>query len=95
MMRLLVDVMHVAWDEAWDLTTKCHMAETVVVDRCGSGWAVPGGPGARNIRWSINAWLNDVKCPNAIDSTGHSVNIWLTMDDGNQLGNKPVFFLPR
>ena len=23
MMRLLVDVMHVAWDEAWDLTTKC------------------------------------------------------------------------
>ena len=24
MMRLLVDVMQVAWDEAWDLTTKCR-----------------------------------------------------------------------
>ena len=26
MMRLLVDVMHVHWEEAWDLTTKCRGA---------------------------------------------------------------------
>ena len=25
MMRLLVDVMQVAWDEAWDLCTKCAL----------------------------------------------------------------------
>ena len=45
MMRLLVDVMQVAWDEAWDLTTKCRSVRFSGRGGPGGGWGLGAGMG--------------------------------------------------